>query len=198
MAIKKTTPYADGDKKCGAKTRAGHPCKNPAMLNGRCRLHGGLSTGAPKRNTNAVKTGEHQTIWVDALTEEEQKIYEVINIDRLDQVNADIKLTDIRLRRMLHRIKDLQDKKMVVVSHRQGQQGGNEINITEMESALKQIQNIEEAITRVQGHKARLIETKHKLETELGANTSAADNIADFVAATKLGGDDLRDLFEDE
>lgn len=28
--------------KCGAKTkRDGHPCQNPAMPNGRCRLHGG-------------------------------------------------------------------------------------------------------------------------------------------------------------
>ena len=28
---------------CGAKTRAGTPCKLPAMPNGRCRLHGGRS-----------------------------------------------------------------------------------------------------------------------------------------------------------
>jgi len=32
--------------RCGAKTRQGCPCKCPAMRNGRCRLHGGLSTGA--------------------------------------------------------------------------------------------------------------------------------------------------------
>lgn len=31
--------------RCGACTRAGHPCRSPAMRNGRCRLHGGLSTG---------------------------------------------------------------------------------------------------------------------------------------------------------
>lgn len=31
--------------RCGAKTRAGTPCKCPAMPNGRCRLHGGKSTG---------------------------------------------------------------------------------------------------------------------------------------------------------
>jgi hypothetical protein len=30
-------------KECGAKTRAGTPCKRPAMVNGRCRLHGGLT-----------------------------------------------------------------------------------------------------------------------------------------------------------
>jgi hypothetical protein len=31
--------------RCGAKTRAGHPCGRYAMVNGRCRMHGGLSTG---------------------------------------------------------------------------------------------------------------------------------------------------------
>src|SRR4051794_22495215 len=31
--------------RCGARTRAGTPCRSPAMGNGRCRLHGGLSTG---------------------------------------------------------------------------------------------------------------------------------------------------------
>ena len=30
---------------CGAKTRAGEPCKRKALENGRCRNHGGLSTG---------------------------------------------------------------------------------------------------------------------------------------------------------
>jgi len=31
--------------RCGAKTRKGTPCKSPAMSNGRCRMHGGKSTG---------------------------------------------------------------------------------------------------------------------------------------------------------
>ena len=35
----------DADK-CGAKTRNKTSCKSPAMRNGRCRMHGGKSTGA--------------------------------------------------------------------------------------------------------------------------------------------------------
>ena len=31
--------------RCGAKTRQGKPCKASAMPNGRCRMHGGKSTG---------------------------------------------------------------------------------------------------------------------------------------------------------
>ncbi|HEY7690332.1 MAG TPA: HGGxSTG domain-containing protein [Dongiaceae bacterium] len=32
--------------RCGARTRAGCACRQPAMRNGRCRFHGGKSTGA--------------------------------------------------------------------------------------------------------------------------------------------------------
>ena len=47
--------------RCGASTRAGHECAQPAMSNGRCRLHGGKSTGprtdsglARARNTRLI------------------------------------------------------------------------------------------------------------------------------------------------
>lgn len=37
---------------CGAKTRAGTPCKRRDLyLSGRCRLHGGLSTGPKGKPT---------------------------------------------------------------------------------------------------------------------------------------------------
>lgn len=43
--------------KCGAYARrTGKPCLQPAMANGRCRLHGGKSTGV-KGNKNALKHG---------------------------------------------------------------------------------------------------------------------------------------------
>lgn len=31
--------------RCGARTRSGSSCLSPAMPNGRCRMHGGKSTG---------------------------------------------------------------------------------------------------------------------------------------------------------
>lgn len=40
--------------RCGAKTRAGGSCQCPAVRGrSRCRLHGGLSPGAPRGNKNA-------------------------------------------------------------------------------------------------------------------------------------------------
>lgn len=42
---------------CGAHCRTtGQPCKNHPMPNGRCRMHGGKSTGRP------VTTGEHTQV----------------------------------------------------------------------------------------------------------------------------------------
>jgi uncharacterized protein YjcR len=35
------------------------PCQSPAMKNGRCRMHGGPSPGAPKGNRNALKHGRY-------------------------------------------------------------------------------------------------------------------------------------------
>jgi hypothetical protein len=45
--------------RCGARTRRGSRCRSPAMPNGRCRLHGGKSPGAPKGNKNAFKHGRY-------------------------------------------------------------------------------------------------------------------------------------------
>lgn len=46
-------------QRCGAKTRRGSLCKSPAMKNGRCRMHGGKSPGAPVGNKNALKHGRY-------------------------------------------------------------------------------------------------------------------------------------------
>ncbi|AYN94419.1 hypothetical protein EAW52_10835 [Pseudomonas sp. LTJR-52] len=81
---------------CGAKTRAGGKCKAPAMANGRCRVHGGTSTG-PKNsfgNQNARKHG----IYSDSLTDEEQSIWDEIGVGTLDD---DIKIAKLQLRRAL-------------------------------------------------------------------------------------------------
>jgi hypothetical protein len=45
--LRNANPSGDFSKaeRCGAKTRRRTHCQCPAMKNGRCRLHGGLSTG---------------------------------------------------------------------------------------------------------------------------------------------------------
>src|SRR5215813_9218833 len=48
--------------RCGAKTRGargGRPCRSPAMANGRCRMHGGLSGGPTGSRNGAYKHGRY-------------------------------------------------------------------------------------------------------------------------------------------
>src|SRR5437899_2097250 len=48
--------------KCGAKTRAGSPCRRPPVRGRkRCRLHGGLSPGAPRGSRNGNYTNGEWT-----------------------------------------------------------------------------------------------------------------------------------------
>jgi len=64
-------------KLCGAKTRSnGHkPCRQPAMANGRCRLHGGKSTG-PKteegKRKSALANLKHGLYTKDAVAEQKE------------------------------------------------------------------------------------------------------------------------------
>ena len=80
--------------KCGAKTRSGASCQNNAMSNGRCRLHGGLSTGAPKGNKNNLKHG----IYSKYFTEQENQLAEQLDLSQIDE---ELKLCKIRLMRAL-------------------------------------------------------------------------------------------------
>ena len=63
--MRKTNPLQSAAR-CGAKCkRTGLPCRAPAMSNGRCRMHGGKSTGpktaAGKKRIryNALKHGRY-------------------------------------------------------------------------------------------------------------------------------------------
>lgn len=197
---------AHARKLCGAKTRAGTPCKNYAMANGRCRMHGGKSTGPKnqKDNKNAVTTGEYESIIFDVLEDDEKELYYKVSLDRLVQVNEDIRLTDIRLRRMLLRIKELQQQEYFILNQKKGTERGEETNVSEAENPLIQIQNIEDSITRVQRHKSRLIDLKHKLEQDLGIDNelkrARIDKIkADTNKITGAGQDveDLGDIFKE-
>ncbi|MDD2723436.1 MAG: HGGxSTG domain-containing protein [Methylovulum sp.] len=57
----RTMEKARNAPRCGAKARTtGKPCQCPAMPNGRCRIHGGKSTGAPSGKGNGnYKNGKY-------------------------------------------------------------------------------------------------------------------------------------------
>lgn len=81
---------------CGAKKRSnGEPCKRHAVPgSSRCKLHGGKSTGAPLRNTNASKHG----IYSQFLTEAEQVDFDSAELERVDD---ELRLAKVLIGRVL-------------------------------------------------------------------------------------------------
>jgi hypothetical protein len=64
--------------RCGARNRAGRPCQCPAIRGrSRCRLHGGLSPGAPKGDANGnFKTG----YWTTEAVEERRWMRDMVQL----------------------------------------------------------------------------------------------------------------------
>lgn len=53
QSVKTQLQNLQGAPRCGARTRAGTPCERPAISGRtRCRLHGGMSPGAPRGPKN--------------------------------------------------------------------------------------------------------------------------------------------------
>jgi glucans biosynthesis protein len=71
-----TRPMRESPR-CGAKTRAGTPCRSPAVRGKtRCRMHGGAKgSGAPRGNNNALKHGTY----TKAECERRARIREMLN-----------------------------------------------------------------------------------------------------------------------
>lgn len=67
---------------------------------------GNRRASPPKRNKNAVKTGEYETIFADMLSDEEKDIYSTMNDDPFFILDEEIRILKIRQYRMLKRIKD--------------------------------------------------------------------------------------------
>lgn len=163
-------------------------------------------TGGPPGNKKAVVTGEFETIWFDCLSDEEQAKCAQINTDHRAQLEDEIRLITIRERRMLERIKVLMDglseKQKKVVQERQvikepvtvhddekGQTKTVLIGIPTMvitsieETEYRKIEDIlrlEEALTRIQDKKAKLLALRHEFDKGKPPDDS---NIEDYVKA---------------
>lgn len=118
---------------------------------------------ARPNNKNAVSTGEYEKILFDTMDDSELELIKNIQQNKVDLLIKEIQLLTVRERRMLKRIKDLSEKEMEVV--REIERGEDETEI-ESENTLLQIQNIEEALSRVQEKKLKAIDSLHKYEID--------------------------------
>lgn len=145
-------------------------------------------SGGPAGNKKAVTTGEYETIWMDALEEDEQELVEQIDTDPVQQADEAIKLLTIRERRMLQRIgklmagltekqrrvlSELKAIKEVMTVHDEKTGITKTIPVTRHDLVESQIEEtsyraiediiaLEEALTRVQDKKLKAIDLKNK------------------------------------
>lgn len=156
-----------------AKKRGGQPNNKNAV--------GNKGGAAPKQNKNAVKTGEFETLFFDALEPKEIQLVNMIQLDKEQLLLQEIQLLTVREHRMLERIEKLKSMEnvsevvtevvtevekpppgMSVTKYSTGFDKGKLTDLKEYEGILGQIQAIEEALTRVQARRQRAIEALHK------------------------------------
>lgn len=135
---------------------------------------GNKNATGPPGNKNAVKTGEFETLFFNTLNPEELQLAETIGLDKEQLLLQEIQLLTVREYRMLHRIEALknaetqqnEDEKsppgMTVVKYTDGLEKGDCTELKEYAGILGQIQQIEDALTRVQAKKQKAIEAIHK------------------------------------
>ncbi len=123
-----------------------------------------------KGNKNALKHGLYETIWLDTLTEEERELYQQVSNDPTVQVDNEYRLSELRIRRMLLRIQQEEQK--------------DKPNPAE-------IRAIEDAITKVQMNVAALIRENGKLiDMQKQKSDGALDQLVEVLerARTKFQG----------
>lgn len=159
---------------CGAKTRSNDTCRKKPMKNGRCYMHGGASTGPKDRikhsesmkgNKNSIKTGEYEPFGLNRLR---PKIFNKLTpTSALEQLDHEIKIADIRERRMMKRIKDSEKSKR--------------------KQQTELITKIEDSLSRLQAVKSRLIDQKIRLQ-EINApedEHSSLDQLVSIIAQAR-------------
>ncbi len=145
--------------------------------------HGG--TGPPG-NKNAVTTGEFETLLFDCLDSEEKQLAAAVPNDKEQLLFQEIQLLTVRERRMLKRIENLRRADFTTVKKKKGTEKDKWTDLDEKHATLGQIQNIEDALTRVQARKQAAIDSLHRFgvdDARLEIELMKLD-----MAALKLGG----------
>lgn len=163
--MKQTQPH---NNKCGAKAKSTEqPCQLPAGWGtdhpgtGRCKFHGGCSTGAPKGNKNAVgnkggaapegnknalKHGAYETIIRERLSDEEKKIFDAISSQ--DDLKQELKILRFKLLRLL----DPVEKEMVIGTEQGAERVTIEVDeVTKAYAIEKIVDGIRKIVKDMQG-----------------------------------------------
>ena len=175
---KKSNATLHKRKRNVAKAKGGQRGNQNAIGN-----HGGA---APEGNKNAVTTGEFETLLFDCLEPEEKQLAAAVPNDKEQLLFQEIQLLTVRERRMLKRIENLRQADFTTVKKKKGTEKDKWTDLDEKHATLGQIQNIEDALTRVQARKQAAIDSLHRFgvdDARLDIELMKLD-----MAALKLGG----------
>jgi uncharacterized protein YjcR len=158
----------DGEPNATLQNGKRNAAKKRGGQQGNKNAAGNRGGSAPENNKNAVKTGEFEALFFDALGEDEKQLISMIQLDKKQLLLQEIQLLTVRERRMLKRIEDIKrtadDQKnddtlgMTAVKYK----SGTEEHTMEYQGALGQIQAVEDALTRVQARKQKAIDSLHR------------------------------------
>ena len=120
------------------------------MANGRCRLHGGKSTGPPKGNANA---GTHLG-YSSVVLEQEREDFEAL--EGLKDLRQDLAIARLRLMRVEKWHQGLQERLY----------NGEKVPAADLERSFRLCDTLARTVGRLQEQEARIIEVR-ELEKEL-------------------------------
>ncbi|OMF31973.1 phage terminase small subunit-related protein [Paenibacillus peoriae] len=171
--------------------------------------------GGPYRNKKALKHGIYETIFLDTLDEQEQALFDAIEVDTLDQLKTTLKTLVVSERRTMRRIKELEagltDKEKKIkeeLYQRQdkvpytSQKTGKQINLsvqtegmkvteitTVVASKLDKILKQEDHLNKVRDKKIRVLAQIAAIEHEQARLKLASDRLElDRFKAQGYGG----------
>jgi hypothetical protein len=183
----------NGTYYCQAKKKNGQICKsNKVLENGRCKFHGGMSSGRKDG------TGLNAKIYSDMFTEEElQYLNNISSDDIVKQFDDEIDIAKIRQRRMLKKIQELKDQKWRDFEKKEtvGQMGNQMVSNTETTSKSVEafIMQLENDITKVQNQIMKLLNSKAQYMASINQDTQV--DVSVFVNAVKQN---TESLWEDD
>lgn len=129
--------------------------------------------GAERNNKRALKTGEYETILYNIMSENEQILYDNIEIkNKKNCLIEEYKMLSIREYRILRRIKNIQDKgkdmniERIVKRQYNSNLSDETETVTEVTNIINPLQKLEDSLTRIQEAKRRCLDSIHKVEID--------------------------------
>lgn len=163
-----------GQAKCGAKTRSGTtpgaPCKDIAMANGRCKRHGGKSTGAKNPLSGPLSGVYTHGIYTKFFRDDEKTLIDEGAL-RVGQVETELNVVRIRLKRALEakeawakaREEGKDDAELVLIEKVDGEAPAGEDGTVSIYKETKRLPDFEGIIDRCLARIESLEKTRKEL-----------------------------------